>query len=45
MRDYKVSNKAPEIPVKAIDPIEGKQESNSEEIDKAFSKMFSRGKK
>jgi ClpP class serine protease len=45
MRDFKVSNKAPEIPVNPIDPIEGKQESNSEEIDKAFSKMFSRGKK
>lgn len=45
MRDFKVSNKAPEIPAKAIDPIEGKQESDSDEIDKAFSKMFSRGKK
>ena len=45
MRDYKTSNKAPEIPVHAIDPIEGKQESKDDEIEKAFSKMFSRGKK
>lgn len=45
MRDYKISNKAPEIPVHAIDPIEGKQESKDDEIEKAFSKMFSRGKK
>ncbi len=45
MRDYKTLNKAPEIPVHAIDPIEGKQESKDDEIEKAFSKMFSRGKK
>lgn len=45
MRDYKTSNKAPEIPVHAIDPIEGKQESKDDEIEKAFSKMFARGKK
>lgn len=45
MRDYKTSNKAPEIPVHAIDPIEGKQELKDDEIEKAFSKMFSRGKK
>lgn len=45
MRDYKTSNKAPEIAVHAIDPIEGKQESKDDEIEKAFSKMFSRGKK
>lgn len=45
MRDYKTSNKAPEIPVHAIDPIEGKQKSKDDEIEKAFSKMFSRGKK
>lgn len=45
MRDYKTSNKAPEIAVHAIDPIKGKQESKDDEIEKAFSKMFSRGKK
>jgi hypothetical protein len=45
MRDFKQGNTPPSIPVESIDPVSQKNDSNDDEIEKAFSKMFSRGKK
>jgi len=45
MRDYKQINTLPSIPVESIDPVSQKNDSSDDEIEKAFSKMFSRGKK
>jgi hypothetical protein len=45
MRDFKQVNTPPSIPVESVDPVSQKNDSNDDEIEKAFSKMFSRGKK
>jgi ClpP class serine protease len=45
MRDFKQVNTPPGIPVESIDPVSQKNDSNDDEIEKAFSKMFSRGNK
>lgn len=45
MRDYKTMNEPPKVSSMNVDPVSQKTSSSEDEIEKAFSKMFSRGKK